>query len=739
MLKFVQNKAVLFAPQKTAISAFIKVFLSASIILALVSVIRAQQKAVIIMGELSVYAWTLEKAEDRIVASGEVELYYKQIKLFADRVEVDTKTKDALATGHVSLELPEEVVNCEKMSFNLDTHQGKLDQVLGRIQPSVLYEAASIERKADNLYSLEKANFTSCTQPTPRWKFSFSKADLKKGDYIEMRNAVFSIKKIPIFYWPYMRYPLDRQRATGFLMPQIGYSQIKGFSYSQGFYWAMARNMDATFSLDYYSAKGVGAGTEFRYIFNGGTGGDLHLYYFMFKSQPGQIKPENAYIIRWNHNQPLPGGFSLVANLDYQSSFQFLREFDNNLMRALVFNRSSQVYLSKSWSSYSFSIRAAQFETSFPLYSGSVVYKYLPQINFDSFKIKLFSPLYFSFSSSFNNWQYGWDSQYKTNSQLRNQEFNFSPALSLPFNAIPWLTLNFSLEGFLRYYGQSKKPGVGIVDEPVLTKNYAFNVDLIGPVLFRIWELGGNGGGGDPSTTRLKHIIEPSVTYRYESPIINAQKIFSPYGSYRYHQVTYGLTNHLLLKKEDRPKEILTWGIFQTFFISPQDSPMRELLIDGKIPQFSELENYIRFFPGAGFSLDLSASFNTYFKSLSSIRLGAIFGSPADDLFLNINWYKSMNPYYKNPWYDRHQISLFGGAKIPAVSLELTGEMDFNVTEKKMLYSALSAVYHYQCLDLKADVRIFYFREKPDMQFKISFGLGNIGKTTDFLGGARLD
>jgi len=736
MLKFVQNKAVLFAPQKTAISAFIKVFLSASIILALVSVIRAQQKAVIIMGELTVYAWTFEKAEDRIVASGEVELYYKQIKLFADRVEVDTKTKDALATGHVSLELPEEVVNCEKMSFNLDTQQGKLDQALGRIQPSVLYEAASIERKADNLYSLEKANFTSCTQPTPRWKFSFSKADLKKGDYIEMRNAVFSIKKIPIFYWPYMRYPLDRQRATGFLMPQIGYSQIKGLTYSQGFYWATARNMDATFSLDYYSAKGVGAGTEFRYIFNGGTGGEVHLYSFMFKSQPGQIKQENAYIIRWNHNQPLPGGFSLVASMDYQSSFQFLREFDNNLMRALVFNRSSQVYLSKSWSSYNFSIRAAQFETSFPLYSGSIVYKYLPQINFDSFKIKLFSPLYFSFSSSFNNWQYGWDSQYKTKTQIKNQELSLVPVLSLPFNAIRWLTLNFSLEGFLRYYGQSIKPRVGIVDEPVLTKNYAFNVDLTGPVLYRIWDLSGEGEGA----TRLKHIIEPMVSYRYESPVINGMKVISPYGLFRYHYLSYGITNHLLLKKGDKPREIFTWGVSQAYYLTPdEESPMRYYPINGVIPRFSEIGNYIRFFPGVKYSFDFSASFNTYFKSFSSIRLGAIFGSPADDLFLNINWYKSMNPYYKNPWYDRHLISLFGGAKIPSVSLELTGEMDFNVTEKKMLYSALSAVYHYQCLDFKADVRIFYFREKPDLQLKISFGLGNIGKTTDFLGGARLD
>ena len=46
-----------------------------------------------------------------------------------------------------------------------------------------------------------------------------------------------------------------------------------------------------------------------------------------------------------------------------------------------------------------------------------------------------------------------------------------------------------------------------------------------------------------------------------------------------------------------------------------------------------------------------------------------------------------------------------------------------------------SAVYHYQCLDFKFEFKVFYFRAKPETQFKFSLGLGNIGKTTDFLGG----
>ena len=124
-----------------------------------------------------------------------------------------------------------------------------------------------------------------------------------------MWHSVLYIKKIPVFYFPYLRYPLEKERASGLLMPQFGYSGVKGLFYSQGLYLALKRNMDATFNLDYYSARGLGGGLEYRYLFSSGTGGDLKAYFFKFKQDPEAEEEEdipNAYIIRINHNQPLP-------------------------------------------------------------------------------------------------------------------------------------------------------------------------------------------------------------------------------------------------------------------------------------------------------------------------------------------------------------------------------------------------------------------------------------------------
>lgn len=338
-----------------------------------------------------------EQIKNRIIARGNVEVRYKRIVLFADRIEIDSETKEVFAEGSVVIQFPNEVIECESIHFNMDSSEGDLKKVIGMVQPSVFYEADNIQRKSENTFILEKAKISSCSQPEPRWSFSFGKGTFKKDDYIEMWHPVFSIKKVPIFYFPYIRYPLKRERATGFLMPQMGVSGQKGFFYSQGFFWAMNRNMDATVNFDYYAARGMGGGLEYRYLFNGGTGGQVNFYYFKFKKDPlvGESDLEssnNAFILRLKHNQPLPAGFSLVADIDYQSSYDFLREFDNNFRRAIVSNRSSQVYLSRSWSYFNLSARASNMETYFVQIDNSIIRRNLPSVAFSSSKIKLFSP-----------------------------------------------------------------------------------------------------------------------------------------------------------------------------------------------------------------------------------------------------------------------------------------------------------------------------------------------------------
>src|SRR4030067_1802341 len=143
----------------------------------------------------------------------------------------------------------------------------------------------------------------------------------------------------------------------------------------------------------------------------------------------------------------------------------------------------------------------------------------------------------------------------------------------------------------------------------------------------------------------------------------------------------------------------------------------------------------MRFYPVRKSTPDASTGYNPYFRTFAFCRLGASINSLSDPFFLSVSWFRSMNPWRQSVFGDRQQIGVVSRVEIPRLNLEAQGEFDFNILERKMLYSGISLVYHYQCLDFKADVRIFYYRETPEVQYRVSIGLGNIGKTTDFMGG----
>jgi hypothetical protein len=231
--------------------------------------------------------------------------------------------------------------------------------------------------------------------------------------------------------------------------------------------------------------------------------GDLNLYYFIYKKESG---PGREFLDRpAQHTQALPFGFTLVANVDIDL-VRFLREYDNDFQRALSFTRTFQIYLSRSWRRFNLSARASRFETYFSQIDDSNVSTSLPQLTFNVFKTRLFAPVYFSMATSFNRTQYGWKAEYAAGTERRSSRLAVSPALSLPFSSIPWLTATTSVTANLSYYGQSLDPeSGGIVDEPIFTRNLVAAIEMVGPVFTKLYY-------GRDGRARLKNIIEPYVT-----------------------------------------------------------------------------------------------------------------------------------------------------------------------------------------------------------------------------------
>jgi lipopolysaccharide assembly outer membrane protein LptD (OstA) len=685
--------------------------------------------------EVKITARTQERVKDRVFAAGDVEVRSGDIVLFADRVQYDLESKDVVAEGNVVVQSGAEVIRADRILFNLESGRGTIEKASGLLPPSVLFEAETLERKQADFFSLKKGRITACTQPNPRWSFGVSRAAIRTDDHVTMWDAVVRIKGVPLFYTPYMRYPL-KDRATGFLMPRIGFGGDKGLSLSQGFFWAIAPNMDATVGLDLYARRGTGAGLEYRYLFPGGTKGDVNLYYFVYRRDASGARPASSSIVRINHTQALPGGFTLVANVDYQTSYTFLRDFDEDYQRAVSYNRTSQAYLSRSWRRFNMSARVSRFETYFSQLDDANVTTALPQVSFNVFKTKLAGPLYFSLASSVARSQYGWRSEYEAGTERRQSRIAVSPTVTLPFASIPWLTATSSVTVNASYYGESLDPVTGaIVGEDIFTGNLVAAVEVVGPVLSRVFY-------GRDGRARLKNIIEPYVSYSYDGPTRDADRIVTSYGFFRYHQMSYGVTSRFLFKTGERAVEVFSLGLGQIYYFSPEDGPLSAFPVDGEPPRFSEIKGTVRFYPRAAFSFDASAAYNPYYKNLSSLRLSATAGSKDGGDFLTVSWFTSRNSWIAGvdpeliALYNRDQIGAQGGLRLPRLDLDLQLAADYNIKERKLLYTGAKAVYHYQCVDFLIDVGAYYFRDRPDVQVRFSLGLGAIGKTLGFLSGA---
>jgi len=118
------------------------------------------------------------------------------------------------------------------------------------------------------VYEMSRASYTTCPPISPMWRVKASRIVLDKNTgrgYAT--NARILVKNIPVFYFPYLNFSIDRQRKTGFLWPIIGlHDKSWGPSVLTPFYWNMAPNYDMTITPGILSKRGFQFSDEFRYL-----------------------------------------------------------------------------------------------------------------------------------------------------------------------------------------------------------------------------------------------------------------------------------------------------------------------------------------------------------------------------------------------------------------------------------------------------------------------------------------
>jgi len=113
----------------------------------------------------------------------------------------------------------------------------------------------------------KRATYTTCPEGSNSWRLSADTVTLDKNEGKGVaRNAQLRLKGAPVLYTPYISFPIDDRRKTGFLIPSFGTSDNSGIELRTPFYLNLAPNYDATITPRYLEDRGTQLMTEFRYL-----------------------------------------------------------------------------------------------------------------------------------------------------------------------------------------------------------------------------------------------------------------------------------------------------------------------------------------------------------------------------------------------------------------------------------------------------------------------------------------
>ena len=175
----------------------------------------------------------------------------------------------------------------------------------------------------DGKIRLEHVRFTTCPKAEPAWQLHASSITLDTHARIGTgRGAVVDFKDVPIFYIPWLSFPLSNDRKSGFLFPTFGNSSTSGFELAVPYYWNIAPNIDFTFEPMEYQKRGIDLGGELRYLTPHDHGD------FAFDYLPhDRLADEDRSHLKLTHVEELPDDFQLTVNAESVSDPLYFEDF----------------------------------------------------------------------------------------------------------------------------------------------------------------------------------------------------------------------------------------------------------------------------------------------------------------------------------------------------------------------------------------------------------------------------
>lgn len=231
-----------------------------------------QSQPMNVQGDQLIY----ESGGQRVVARGNVEIFYNDYILTADEVVYDQSAGTLTAVGNVTLKEPQgNVVHADRYTLTDDFRDGFVQSLSIVAKDETRISAERATRREGNITEFQKGKFTPCKtvgDMPPLWCLSAASIiHDKEAATLTYQDAYFEIFGQPILYLPYFQSPDPSvKRKSGILAPELGNSSTLGYITGLPYYYVLAPNADATITPVYLSNQGLLLKGEFRHRLENG-------------------------------------------------------------------------------------------------------------------------------------------------------------------------------------------------------------------------------------------------------------------------------------------------------------------------------------------------------------------------------------------------------------------------------------------------------------------------------------
>lgn len=296
-------------------------------------------------------------------------------KLSADRAEMQRSTNKVNLYGNVVLQQPQMKISGSNADMTTTTSLGHVqDARLLDYKTGTRATADKLARRKKNLIELENATYTLCPPDEEDWKLSARRIrmnqDTGRG---EATDTVIRIADVPVFYTPYMNFPIDDRRQSGFLWPMIGNSS-SGLDVALPYYFNLGPNYDATLTPRLITDRGTMLEAEGRYLNHYSdwvlSGAEL---------QGDQKTGEDRWLFGAQEHGNLNSYFSTMIDYTRVSDNNYFNDFSiNSLNLKRQTSLNEQAALNLNYFNWYGSLQVQQFQTIDELVADP--YRKMPQL-----------------------------------------------------------------------------------------------------------------------------------------------------------------------------------------------------------------------------------------------------------------------------------------------------------------------------------------------------------------------